>query len=160
MTIKVGDRLPDAKFTVMGADGPRPVTTDEVFSGKKVVLFGVPGAFTPTCSEQHLPGFVGNADDILAKGVATIACTAVNDVFVLSAWSKSRGAEKILMLADGNADFARALGLEIDLAGFGLGPRSKRYAMIVDDGGVKYLAIEDSPPQHEKATAAKLLQAL
>jgi peroxiredoxin len=160
MTIKVGDRLPDPKFTVMGADGPRPVTTDEVFSGKKVVLFGVPGAFTPTCSEQHLPGFVGNADDILAKGVATIACTAVNDVFVLSAWSKSRGAEKILMLADGNADFARALGLEIDLAGFGLGPRSKRYAMIVDDGVVKYLAIEDSPPQHEKATAAKLLQAL
>jgi peroxiredoxin len=160
MTIKVGERLPEAKFTVMGPDGPKPMTTGEVFGGKKVVLFAVPGAFTPTCSEAHLPGFVGNADEILAKGVATIACTAVNDVFVLSAWSKARAAEKILMLADGNADFAKKLGLEIDLAGFGLGTRSKRYAMIVDDGVVKYLAVEDSPPQHEKATAAKLLQAL
>jgi peroxiredoxin len=160
MTIKVGDRLPDAKFTVMGPDGPKPVYTAEVFKGKKVVLFAVPGAFTPTCSEAHLPGFVGNADGILAKGVVTIACTAVNDVFVLSAWSKARGAGKILMLADGNGDFAKMLGLEIDLSGFGLGTRSKRYAMIVDDGVVKYLAVEDSPPQHEKATAEKLLKAL
>ena len=160
MTIKVGDKLPEGKFTVMGPGGPMSATTDEVFRGKKVVLFAVPGAFTPTCSEAHLPGFVGNADDILAKGVATIACTAVNDVFVLNAWSKARGAEKIMMLADGNADFAKKLGLEIDLAGFGLGTRSKRYAMIADDGVVKYLAVEDSPPQHEKATAEKLLQAL
>jgi glutaredoxin/glutathione-dependent peroxiredoxin len=160
MTIKVGEKLPDTKFTTMGPDGPQPKTTDDVFKGKKVVLFAVPGAFTPTCSEAHLPGFVGNADEILAKGVATIACTAVNDVFVLGAWSKARGAEKILMLADGNADFAKKLGLEIDLAGFGLGTRSKRYAMIVDDGVVKYLAVEDSPPQHEKATAEKLLKAL
>jgi peroxiredoxin len=160
MTIKVGEKLPDAKFTTMGPDGPQPKATDDVFKGKKVVLFAVPGAFTPTCSEAHLPGFVGNADEILAKGVATIACTAVNDVFVLGAWSKARGAEKILMLADGNADFAKKLGLEIDLAGFGLGTRSKRYAMIVDDGVVKYLAVEDSPPQHEKATADKLLKAL
>jgi peroxiredoxin len=161
MTIKVGDRLPEAKFTVMGPNGPKPATTDEVFRGKKVALFAVPGAFTPTCSEQHLPGFVDSADAILKKGVATIACTAVNDVFVLNAWSKARAADgKIMMLADGNADFAKALGLEIDLAGFGLGTRSKRYAMIVDDGIVKYLAVEDSPPQHEKATAAKLLSAL
>jgi peroxiredoxin len=160
MTIKVGDKLPDAKFTVMGPDGPGPMTSDEVFKGKKVVLFAVPGAFTPTCSEQHLPGFVGSVDDILKKGVATVACTAVNDVFVLGAWSKARSAEKILMLADGNADFAKKLGLEIDLTGFGLGTRSKRYAMIVDDGIVKYLAVEDSPPQHEKATAGKLMKAL
>ena len=160
MAIKVGDNLPDAKFTVMGADGPAPVTTDDIFKGKKVALFAVPGAFTPTCSEAHLPGFVGNADEILAKGVATIACTAVNDVFVLNAWSKARGAEKIRMLADGNADFAKKIGLDIDLSGFGLGTRSKRYAMIVDDGVVTYLGVEDSPPAHEKATADKLLKAL
>jgi peroxiredoxin len=160
MTIKVGDKLPEGKFTFMGPDGPKPITSDEVFRGKKVVLFAVPGAFTPTCSEQHLPGFVGAADDILKKGVVTIACTAVNDVFVLNAWSKARSADKIMMLADGNADFAKKLGLEIDLAGFGLGTRSNRYAMIVDDGVVKYLAVEDSPPQHEKATAEKLLRAL
>jgi peroxiredoxin len=160
MTIKVGDKLPEGKFTFMGPDGPKPITSDEVFRGKKVGLFAVPGAFTPTCSEQHLPGFVGAADDILKKGVVTIACTAVNDVFVLNAWSKARSADKIMMLADGNADFAKKLGLEIDLAGFGLGTRSNRYAMIVDDGVVKYLAVEDSPPQHEKATAEKLLRAL
>lgn len=161
MTIKVGDRLPEATFTVMGPNGPKPMTADEVFRGKKVALFAVPGAFTPTCSEQHLPGFVDNADAIAKKGVATIACTAVNDVFVLNAWSKARSADgKVLMLADGNADFAKKLGLEVDLAGFGLGTRSKRFAMIVDDGVVKYLAVENSPPQHEKATAEKLLNAL
>lgn len=161
MSIKVGDTLPEAKFTVMDEGGPKPATTSEVFKGKKVVLFAVPGAFTPTCSEQHLPGFVGQAAAIAAKGVATIACTAVNDVFVLAAWAKAReAAGKITMLADGNADFAKALGLEIDLSGFGLGTRSKRYAMIVDDGVVKYLAVEDSPPEHSKATAEKLLSAL
>lgn len=161
MGIKVGDRLPEATFTTMGAKGPEPKTTKDIFAGRKVVLFAVPGAFTPTCSEAHLPGFVGNADEIMAKGVAAVACTAVNDVFVLGAWSKARGADgKIVMLADGNADFAKKIGLDIDLSGFGLGTRSKRYAMIVDDGVVKYLAVEDSPPQHEKATAAKLLAAL
>jgi peroxiredoxin len=161
MTIKVGDKLPDAKFTTAGPDGPSPVTTADVFGGKKVVLFAVPGAFTPTCSEQHLPGFVENADTIKGKGVATVACTAVNDVFVLSAWSKARAADgKILMLADGNGDFAKKLGLDIDLSGFGLGTRSKRYAMIVDNQVVTYLAVEDAPPQHEKATAEKLLLAL
>lgn len=158
MTIKVGDRLPEAKFTVMGADGPKPVASDEVFRGKTVVLFAVPGAFTPTCSEQHLPGFIAQADALRAKGAATIACTAVNDVFVLNAWAKARGADgDITMLADGNGDFARALGLDVDLAPFGLGTRSQRYAMIVDDGVVKYLAVEDSPPEHIKATAEKLL---
>ncbi len=160
MSINVGDRLPEASFTVMGDKGPEPKTTKDVFAGKKVVLFAVPGAFTPTCSEAHLPGFIGNAEDIKAKGVDVIACTAVNDVFVLAAWSKARGADGIVMLADGNADFAKKVGHDIDLSPFGLGPRSKRYAMIVDDGVVSYLAVEDSPPQHEKATAAKLLAAL
>lgn len=157
MTIKVGDRLPEGKFTVMGESGPKQVSSAELFGGKKVVLFAVPGAFTPTCSEQHLPGFVGLADQFRAKGADLVACTAVNDVFVLNAWSKARDAGQITMLADGNADFAKALGLSIDLAGFGLGTRSKRYAMIVNDGAVDYLAIEDSPPEHSKATAEKVL---
>jgi peroxiredoxin len=161
MTIKVGDTLPQGKFTTMGESGPKPVTTEDIFKGKTVVLFAVPGAFTPTCSEQHLPGFIAQANAIKAKGVATIACTAVNDVFVLSAWSKARQADgAVIMLADGNADFAKALGLEVDLSGFGLGTRSKRYAMIVANGVVKYLAVEDSPPEHNKASAEKLLAAL
>lgn len=160
MGIKVGDKLPEAKFTVMGEGGPRPAPSSDVFAGKKVVLFAVPGAFTPTCSEAHLPGFVGLADDLKAKGVDTVACTAVNDVFVLAAWSKARDAGDITMLADGNADFARALGLDLDLSAFGLGTRSKRYAMIVTDGVVDYLAIEDSPPEHIKATADKVLASL
>ncbi|HEX2841961.1 peroxiredoxin [Hyphomicrobium sp.] len=157
MTIKVGDKLPDAKFAVMGEGGPKPVSTRELFDGKTVVLFAVPGAFTPTCSEQHLPGFIGALDALKAKGVSTIACTAVNDVFVLNAWSKARGADGITMLADGNADFAKALGLNVDLTPFGLGTRSQRYAMIVEDGVVKYLAIENSPPEHVNATAEKVL---
>ncbi len=161
MTIKVGDRLPQAKFTVMGPDGPKPMTADEALKGKKAVLFAVPGAFTPTCSEQHLPGFVNHAAELVQKGAEVIACTAVNDIFVLSAWAKARGADgKIVMLADGNGDFAKAVGLDVDLSGFGLGTRSKRYAMIVDDLVVKYLAVEDAPPHHEKATAEKLLAAL
>ncbi|MCC7252209.1 peroxiredoxin [Hyphomicrobium sp.] len=158
MSIKVGDRLPEATFTVMGEDGPKPASSGDLFKGKKVVLFAVPGAFTPTCSEHHLPGFVGHADDLKAKGVTTIACTAVNDVFVLNAWAKARGAQgAITMLADGNGDFAKALGLDIDLSKFGLGTRSQRYAMVVDDGVVQYLAVEDSPPEHIKATAEKVL---
>ena len=157
MSIKVGDRLPEGKFTVMGENGPKPVSTSELLSGKKVVLFAVPGAFTPTCSEQHLPGFVGLASEFKAKGADMIACTAVNDVFVLNAWSKARGAGDITMLADGNADFAKAVGLDLDLSGFGLGTRSKRYAMIVNDGVVEYFAVEDSPPEHIKATAEKVL---
>lgn len=158
MSIKVGERLPESKFTVMSASGPQQVGSGELFQGKKVVLFAVPGAFTPTCSEQHLPGFVGLADQLKGKGITTIACTAVNDVFVLDAWSKARGAqEDITMLADGNGDFAKALGLDVDLSSFGLGTRSQRYAMVVDDGVVSYLAVEDSPPEHIKATAEKVL---
>jgi peroxiredoxin len=161
MAIKVGDKLPEGKFTIMGEGGPKSISTGEVFGGKRVVLFAVPGAFTPTCSEQHLPGFVGQADAIKAKGVDTVACTAVNDVFVLTAWSKARDAQDdVVMLADGSADFAKALGLEIDLSGFGLGIRSKRYAMIVEDGAVSYIAVEDSPPEHKNATAEKILAAL
>ncbi len=157
MTIKVGDRLPEATFTIMGADGPQPVTTSDVFSGKKVALFAVPGAYTPTCHAQHMPGFVTHIDEIKAKGVDTIACTGVNDVFVFDHWGKESGVgENITMLADGNADFAKAIGLEIDLTGFGLGIRSKRYSMFVDDGVVKVLNIDELPPEHDLSSAATL----
>jgi peroxiredoxin len=161
MAISVGDRLPDATFAVMGGEGPDQKTTADIFGGKKVVLFAVPGAFTPTCSKQHLPGFVTNADKIKAKGIDAIACTAVNDVFVMDAWGKSAGAgDKVVMLADGSADFAKKLGLEMDLSERGLGMRSKRYAMIVEDGVVKALEVEDAPGSAEKSGAeaiAKLL---
>jgi peroxiredoxin len=154
MAIKVGDSLPEATFTVMGAEGPGPQTTQEVFGGKKVVLFAVPGAFTPTCSKQHLPGFVANADKIKAQGVDTIACTSVNDAFVLNAWSKDASADgKVVMLADGSADFAKQLGLELDLSARGLGMRSQRYAMIVEDGVVKALNVEDAPGTADKSGA-------
>jgi len=157
MAIKVGDRLPEATFTVMGGEGPGPKTTEEVFGGKKVVLFAVPGAFTPTCSKQHLPGFVENADKIKAKGIDAIACTSVNDTFVLDAWSKQSGAEgKVMMLADGSADFAKKLGLELDLSGRGLGMRSQRYAMIVEDGVVTALNVEDAPGTADKSGAAAI----
>ena len=157
MTIKVGDTIPSAKFTVMGPDGPTARTTDDVFKGKKVALFAVPGAYTPTCHKNHMPGFVDRIDELKAKGIDAIACTAVNDVFVLDNWSKDTGAaEKIDMLADGSGDFAKAIGLDIDLSAFGLGVRSKRYAMLVDDGVVKVLNIEDSPPLAEKSSAANL----
>jgi peroxiredoxin len=135
MTIKVGDKLPDASFMVMTADGPAKKSTSEVFSGKKVALFAVPGAFTPTCQQQHMPGFVDRVDELKGNGIDVIACTAVNDVFVLTQFAKDTGAAgKIVMLADGNAEFAKKLGLDIDLSGFGLGVRSKRYAMLVDNG--------------------------
>ena len=157
MTIKVGDRLPDAKFTIMGANGPEPKTVKDVFSTKKVALFAVPGAYTPTCTKSHMPGFVDRVGELKAKGIDAIACTAVNDVFVLTNWAKDTGATgKIEMLADGSGDFAKAIGLEIDLSGFGLGLRSKRYAMLVDDGVVKVLNVEDSPPIAEKSSAANL----
>ncbi len=157
MAIKVGDKLPDAKFTVMGADGPGVKTTAEVFGGRKVALFAVPGAYTPSCHKNHMPGFVNRVDEIKAKGIDAVACTAVNDIFVLSNWADDSGATgKIEMLADGSADFAKAVGLDIDLSGFGLGVRSKRYAMLVDDGVVKVLNIEDSPPQVDKSSADTL----
>lgn len=143
MTIKVGDKLPNATFMTMGANGPQPITTDEVFKGKTVALFAVPGAFTPTCSAQHLPGFKENAAELKRKGVDTIACVSVNDVFVMNAWSQHQNAgEHILMLADGNGDFTKAVGLELDASKFGMGTRSQRYSMIVADGVVKSLNVE------------------
>ena len=145
MTINVGDKMPKGQFTRMGANGPEPVSTEDLFRGKKVVLFSVPGAFTPTCSAKHLPGFINNFDQLKAKGVDTIACMAVNDVFVMKAWGESsKAAGKVEMLADGNGDYARALGLELDASKFGMGKRSKRFSIIVDDGVVKALNIE--PP--------------
>jgi glutaredoxin/glutathione-dependent peroxiredoxin len=144
--IKVGDRLPEAEFITMTADGTQRFTTDTVFAGRKVVLFAVPGAFTPTCSMNHLPGFVKEIDAIKAKGVDTVACTAVNDVHVMNAWARSSGADaKILMLADGNGSFAKAVGLEFDLTANHMGRRSRRYSMVVDDGVVKALNVEDKP---------------
>lgn len=157
MTIKVGDHLPEGKFTVMGPDGPATKTVSEIFAGKKVAMFAVPGAYTPTCSKSHMPGFVDRVDELKAKGIDTIACTAVNDVFVLTNWAEDTGATgKIEMLADGSGDFAKAIGLDIDLSNFGLGLRSKRYAMLVEDGTVKVLNVEDSPPIAEKSSAATL----
>ena len=146
MTIKIGDKLPQSDFLMMTADGTQKVATDTIFAGRKVVLFAVPGAFTPTCSMNHLPGFVQKADAIKAKGADAIACVSVNDVHVMNAWAKHSGADgKIMMLADGNGDFARKLGLEFDLTQAGMGKRSKRYSMIVDDGVVKSLNVEDKP---------------
>ncbi len=146
MTIKIGDKLPAVEFASMTADGQQKLSTDVIFAGRKVVLFAVPGAFTPTCSMNHLPGFVKNAGAIKAKGVGTIACTSVNDVHVMNAWAKASGADgKILMLADGNGEFARAVGLSVDLKAFGMGERSRRYSMIVEDGVVTALNVEDKP---------------
>ncbi len=161
MPIKVGDRLPNATFRVMTPDGPKPKTTDEVFKGKKVVLFAVPGAFTPTCHKNHMPGFVKNADAIKGKGVESIIVTAVNDVFVMDAWTKATDPDKkIEFLSDGNADFAKAIGLDLDASGNGLGTRSKRYSMIVEDGVVKSLNIEDAPGKAEISGADNLLKQL
>jgi peroxiredoxin len=157
MPISVGDRLPEATFTTMSPEGPKPRTTAEVFGGKKVALFAVPGAFTPTCSKQHLPGYVQNYDELKSKGFDAVACTAVNDVFVLTAWAKQAGADgKILMLADGSADFAKKIGLDVDLSVRGLGVRSRRYSMIVEDGVVKSLNVEEVPSNHDKSSATLL----
>ena len=143
MSIKVGDTLPDATFMEMTADGPAPRSTADIFDGKTVALFAVPGAYTPTCSAKHLPGFVDHMDDLKAKGVDEVVCTAVNDVFVMGAWGKSAGADgKIRMLADGNGAFAKAIGLELDASGFGMGQRSQRYSMIVKDRKVTELNVE------------------
>jgi peroxiredoxin len=161
MTISVGDPLPDASFTTMTAEGPQKLTTADLFDGQKVVLFAVPGAFTPTCHLKHLPGFIARADEIKAKSVDRIACVAVNDVFVLDAWSKQCGAAgKVLFLADGSGDFTRAIGMELDLTERGLGRRSKRYAMIVDDRKVTTLNVEAQPGQAEESSAEKTLAAL
>jgi len=159
MTISVGDRVPAATFRTMTPDGPAPKTSDDIFKGKKVVLFAVPGAFTPTCHKNHMPGFVKNADAIKAKGIDTIAVTAVNDVFVMDAWKKASGAEgKIEFLADGSADFAKAIGLSLDATARGLGIRSQRYCMVVDDGVVKSISVEDAPGKAEASGADNLLK--
>jgi peroxiredoxin len=145
MAIQVGESIPESTLKTMGEKGPTDISTEEIFSGKKVVLFAVPGAFTPGCSITHLPGFVVNADKIKAMGVDTIACMAVNDAFVMGAWGQSQNAEELLMLADGNGDFTALLGLGFDGSGFGLGTRSQRFAMIVDNGVVSHLNIEAGP---------------
>lgn len=161
MVIAVGDKLPHATFRVMTAEGPVPKTTDDLFKGRKVVLFAVPGAFTPTCHKNHLPGFRDNAAAIKAKGVDAIAVTGVNDVFVMEAWAKSSGAgDAIEFLSDGNADFAKAIGLSLDGSGFGLGTRSQRYSMLVDDGVVTLLNVEDAPGKADASGATTLLSQL
>ncbi len=144
MAIKAGDKMPEGKFRIMTANGPAEVTTDELFKGKTVVLFAVPGAFTPTCSNQHLPSYLKNYDKVRATGIDTIACMAVNDVFVMDAWGKDRGVgDKIKMLADGNGDYTKALGLELDASKFGLGSRSKRFSIIVKDGVAEKVNVDD-----------------
>ena len=160
MAIKVGDTLPNTTFRVMTAEGPKPMPSEEVFKGKKVVLFAVPGAFTPTCSKNHLPGFVKNAAAIKAKGIDAIAVTAVNDPFVMDAWKKAAGSDDVEFLADGSADFAKAIGLELDASAGGLGIRSKRYCMVVDNGVVKSLAIEDAPGKADVSGAEALLMSI
>jgi peroxiredoxin len=160
MSIKAGERMPSGKFKTAGPDGPKDVTSDEIFRGKKVVLFSVPGAFTPTCDAKHLPGFVALVDQLKAKGVDTVACLAVNDVFVMNAWGKASGATgKVLMLADGNGDYTRALGLELDGREFGLGMRGQRFAIIVKDGVAERVNIE-APREFKVSSAEHLLSQL
>ncbi|MDP9066254.1 MAG: peroxiredoxin [Pseudomonadota bacterium] len=143
MTIKAGDKMPEGKLMHMSSDGPKPITTKELFGGKTVLLFSVPGAFTPTCDAKHLPGFVENADAFKKKGVDTIACMAVNDVFVMNAWGKSADVgKKVLMLADGNAEYVKALGLDLDATGYGMGTRGKRFAIVVKDGTATRVDVE------------------
>ena len=157
MTIKVGDKMPAGMLTHMTKDGPQKVQAGQLFAGKKVVLFSVPGAFTPTCDAKHLPGFVQHADEIRAKGVDTIACMAVNDVFVMNAWGKSASVgDKVMMLADGNAEYSKALGLEMDATGFGMGLRGKRFAVVAEDGVVKGLYVE-GPGEFKVSSAEHVL---
>jgi glutaredoxin/glutathione-dependent peroxiredoxin len=158
MTIKVGDTLPDTTFIVPTADGPAPRTTAEIFAGKKVALFAVPGAYTPTCSARHLPSYKDKASDLAAKGVDTIACLSVNDAFVLGAWAKDNGVtDDIVMLADGNAAFAKAIGLELDASGFGMGIRAQRFSLIADNGVVTHLFVE-APAEYKVSGAEYMLE--
>ena len=159
MAIQEGDKLPAATMFMMQDGKPGPVTTSDLFDGKKTVVFALPGAYTPTCSQAHLPGYVVNADAIKAKGVDSIVCISVNDAFVMDSWGADKNAEEILMVGDGNCEFTAALGLEMDGSGFGMGTRSQRYAMIVDDGTVTKLAVED-PGQFEVSKAESILEAL
>jgi glutaredoxin/glutathione-dependent peroxiredoxin len=158
MTIKAGDRMPEGKFKIMGESGPQDLTTAQLFDGKRVVLFSVPGAFTPTCNAKHLPGFVATAAAIRGKGIDTIACMAVNDVFVMNAWGKSANVgDSIKMLADGNGEYARALGLEMDGRGYGMGMRGQRFAILVDNGVAKKVLIE-APGQFKVSSAEYVLE--
>ena len=160
MTIKVGDKVPSATLKYLSSEGPKEITTDELFKGKRVALFAVPGAFTPTCSQRHLPGYVDRAGDIKGRGVDTIACLAVNDAFVMGAWGKDQNcSDKVMMLADGSGDFTKAVGLELDLTKGGLGMRSQRYSMLVEDGVVKKLNVE-APGKFEVSDADSMLKAL
>jgi peroxiredoxin len=160
MTIKVGDKIPSVSVKTMDKDGMQTLSTDDIFKGKKVVLFALPGAFTPTCSAKHLPGFITNASAIKGKGVDTIACLSVNDAFVMDAWGKAQNAgDSVLMLADGNADFSKAVGLTMDGTGYGMGIRASRYAMVVDDGVVKALNVE-APGAFEVSSAESIMKAL
>ena len=160
MTINVGDKIPSATLKTMGADGPEDLTTDDLFKGKTVALFAVPGAFTPTCSAKHLPGYVANADAFKAKGVDAVVCLSVNDAFVMGAWGKDQNAGgKVEMVADGNGDLTRQLGLEMDASGHGMGVRSKRYSMIVEDGAVKVLN-QEPPGAFEISSAEAMLKQL
>ena len=161
MALTVGDTIPDVKLLTLTAEGPKPVQSSEVLGRGKVVLFAVPGAFTPTCNDHHLPGFVMQADEILAKGVDRIACIAVNDAFVMGAWGNAQGTgDKVLMLSDGNGEFAAATGMAIDLGGAGLGTRSQRYAAILQDGVVQELFVEANPGKVDVASSDKILKAL
>lgn len=160
MAIQEGEKIPSVTLKIMRDGEMQDITTDEIFKGKKVVLFAVPGAFTPTCSERHLPGFIEKAGDLKARGVDEIVCMAVNDAFVMDAWGKDRGAGKdVLMVADGNAELTRALGLEMDASGAGLGTRSQRFALVADDGVVKHLAVE-KPMKYEVSSADAILSKL
>lgn len=161
MAISPGDRIPDATLMTMGEGGPQPLPTGELFAGKKVVLFAVPGAFTPTCSAKHVPGFLAKADEILAKGVAQIVCLSVNDAFVMGAWGKDQSVgDKIVMAGDGTGAFTKALGLELDLTGLGLGVRSQRFALIAEDGVVKNLFVEENPGGVDVSGADNVLKHL
>ena len=159
MTIAVGDRIPDVPLTIASADGPKPTTSGEFFRGRRVALFAVPGAFTPTCSARHLPSFVEKASDLKAKGVEEIACVAVNDPFVMSAWGERDGSQDITMLSDGNGAFTEALGLEMDASKFGMGKRSQRYSMVINDGVVEQLNVE-APGEYRASSAEHLLEQL
>ena len=160
MSVKVGDSIPSMKLMMGTAEGPKEVSTDDLFKGKKVVMFAVPGAFTPTCSAKHLPGFVQNADSMKAKGVDSVVCVAVNDAFVMGAWGKEQGAgDKVVMVADGSAALTKALGLELDLTARGMGVRSQRYALVAEDGKVTHLAVE-APGGFEVSKAESILAAI
>ena len=159
MTIQIGDKLPDIQLSRATADGPQPTSSSEFFAGKRVALFAVPGAFTPTCSARHLPSYVEKAGELKGKGVDEVACISVNDPFVMAAWNKSDGSDDITMLADGNGDFAKAIGLEMDGAKFGMGQRSQRYSMVVNDGVVEQLNVE-APGEYRTSSAETMLDQL